>query len=135
MKKLLSFLAILATIAVCAANPPTSIRPQSVKDGEIKVDGTLNETVWQQAPSYGKFSILRYAERAASESTLFQTAVSPSGIYWAFRIQDQHTVATVKNHGETVGKVGIVGPKRMDYSKVLTALQEAINDMTEEERL
>ena len=97
MKKILSLFALLLAISFCSANAK-SITPQSVKDGEIKVDGTLNETVWQQPASYGKFSILRYKEKPASESTSFQTAVSPSGIYFAFRIQDQHTAATVKTH-------------------------------------
>jgi len=42
-------------------------------------------------------------------------------------------IATVRSKGETVGKVGVLGPKRMDYSKALTALQNVLADLAEEE--
>ena len=98
MKKFLFIFSILSlSIALCGAQT-ASIHPQAVKDGEIKVDGILNENIWQQASLCKNFTILRYKEKPAAEATAFQVAVAPSGIFMAFRIEDKHTVATVKAH-------------------------------------
>ncbi len=77
-----------------AANPSTQALP--VKDSEIKLDGVLNEAVWQQAAKYGNFTRFKFPEIKAAEPTTFQVAASESGLYWAFDVTDKNIVSTVK---------------------------------------
>ena len=82
----------LAAVACCA---DTVIKAEPVKAGEIKLDGVLNEAVWQKAAKNADFKKFTQKDVPANEKTAFQAAASPEGVYFAFDIEDRNIVDTL----------------------------------------
>ena len=54
-----------------------------------------------------------------------QNKVLWEGVSW----QPGNVVAVAKNNGKEVGKVGLLGPKRMDYSNSMAVLDVLLKDL------
>ena len=85
----------LAASSFFASHADTVIKAEPAEVDAIKVDGVLNEAIWQKAARYGSFKKFTYKDVPAEEQTVFQVAASPEGVYFAFDIADKHIVATL----------------------------------------
>ncbi|MBR7143871.1 MAG: hypothetical protein IKD10_02920 [Lentisphaeria bacterium] len=91
LKKLFVSAVAAGIVLICNAADVT-VKAVPVKSEEIKLDGVLDETVWQTAGRYSKFTRLAHPETPAKEQTVFQVAASPDGVYFAFDISDKNIV-------------------------------------------
>ncbi len=90
MKKLFHWImaTLLGSFTLLNAQVP-SIKAVKVAPKAIKIDGVLNESVWQNSPKYTNFIRLNSNGQKAAEQTVFQVAASSEGLYWAFRSFDK----------------------------------------------
>lgn len=98
MMKLRSFFLAALSLFACGlhAGDGFSVKAVPVEENEIKLDGVLDEAVWQNAPKNGNFTVYRHPEKPAGEQTSFQVAASKSGLYFAFEVTDSDTVSTIR---------------------------------------
>ncbi len=85
-----------------SANPV--VKAEAVKDAEIKLDGVLDEAVWQKSAKHANFTRWKSPEKPAIEPTAFQVAASENGLYWAFDVVDKDIVATVKEYDGAIAR-------------------------------
>ena len=85
-----------------AANPV--VKAEAVKDSAIKLDGVLDEAIWQKSAKHSNFTRWKHPESPAVEQTVFQAAASESGLYWAFDVVDKDIVATVKEYDGPIAR-------------------------------
>ena len=89
------------------------------------------------------FSFLELVDNKESVGSLVQTALNKPGI--TVIIGDENpllkdkdlslVVSTYKSYGNRVGAIGVIGPKRMDYGKVMATLEtvsKLMSDILEE---
>ena len=85
-----------------AANPV--VKAEAVKDAEIKLDGVLDEAVWQKSAKHANFTRWKHPELKAVEPTVFQVAASEKGLYWAFDVVDKDIVATYTKYEDPIAR-------------------------------
>jgi len=79
-----------------------------VEDGEIRLDGVLDEAVWKKAEKYGNFTVFRHPETRASEQTSFQVAASKTGLYFAFEVTDREMVSSYRNFDDAIDREDVI---------------------------
>ncbi|MBO5924488.1 MAG: hypothetical protein J6Q81_08235, partial [Lentisphaeria bacterium] len=106
LKKSVSF--AVAALSALTSYADTVIKAEPVNAGAVKLDGILNEAVWQQAARHSNFKKFTIKDVPADEQTVFQAAASPEGVYFAFDIADKHVVATLDKFDSDITKANDV---------------------------
>ena len=105
--KTLAIAAIGCSAALSYAGNPI-VNAEAVKDAEIKLDGVLNEAIWQKSTKHSNFTRWKHPENPAVEQTVFQVAASEKGLYWAFDVVDKDIVATVKDYDGAIAREDVI---------------------------
>ena len=87
LKKSITF--AVAALSALTSYADTVIKAEPVKAGAVKLDGVLNEAVWQRAARHSNFKKFTFKDVPAGEQTVFQVAASTEGVYFAFDIADK----------------------------------------------
>ena len=117
---------------------------ETSQDNEFYVGGKSSTLKAPEFTDMEKvFSFLELVDNKESVNSLVATAINKPGI--TVIIGDENpllkdkdlslVVSTYKSYGNRIGAIGVIGPKRMDYGKVISTLEAAsklMSDILEE---